>query len=561
MGPRLLPALAVLAAVLAAMVACGGDGPVAPPTDGLCDGRATGVLSLARFEGRVIAGADVHCALLAGGGAHYLVIPQLTGADLPYGGYGFRIGDPTALPPVALHSTLEDAAAGSGIPDLQRVLDARLRERERTARPRPRTTPVLPHALDPLTLRRFSVLSTLDETPQWTPVDAQLRFAGARVAVYLDTLAADAFSDADLQEMGTLYDEILAPRVFDAFGPGSDVDANDRVLFVLSPTVNALIPAADCATRGFVRGFFYSHDLVSSDSTSNQAEVFYGFVPDPSARWSCAHSKADVLANLPPTFMHELQHMISFGAHAVVRGGPGEEPWLNEGLSHLAEELGSLYWEQRFPAPLGRTQPSQLFPDSAAPYINPNLLYSYRFLFSSAFYSLTACAPGTFCSLAERGGTWLLLRWIADQKGEATLRGLVQTTRTGRENLEAVTGETTGALLGSFAVAVSSDSLEGVARSEVPARYRLGTRNLRAIYRRLFESYGLAGGVGRPFPIAPIVLSPDGALTGTMRPGTFVTYELRTAASAPVAALRFAVPDGSAFPGASGAQVSIFRLR
>lgn len=580
-GPRSARPLrrAGVASCLALLAACGGDGPVTPPTAATCDGVSQAVVSLQRFEVRILTGSAVHCAVLAGAGAKYLVMPQLTDASLPYGGYGFRIGDPDTLPSTGVMSTdaalspLLDAAslADAGLIgppralDAQPQLDALLRARERGMRVSPSTAAMsrdagapLPAALDES--RRFSVLNTLDATPTWAPVDARLRFEGARVAIYVDTLAAGALSDDELLSMGALYDGALAPRIFGAFGAGSDIDANGKVLFLLSPVVNAMVTADECASRGFVRGFFYGHDLASTAPTSNGGEVFYAYVPDPAGQWSCAHSKREVLENLPPTFVHELQHMISFGAHTVARGGASEAAWLNEGLSHLAEELGALYWESVFPAPSGRTNPTQLFPDSAAAYINPNLIYSYRYLFSSGSYSLTTCAPGSFCSQAERGGAWLFLRWIADQKGDDVLRRLVQTALTGRDNLESVTGESTPALLADFAIAVSADSLDGVARSRVPERYRFASRNFRAIYRKLFEAYGIAGGIGRPFPIVPIGIASGAARTGTMRPGTFLTYSITTSASTPTVRVRFAVPDGSAFPASSGAQLSIFRI-
>ena len=565
------PATAMIAMIaLLAAVACGSE-PVAPPANADCDGVDQPVLHLERFEARVLTGSAVHCTVLAGGGATYLVMPQMAGAGLPYGGYGFRIGDPHAGVAVAvedLRGREVPDLPGARVPrDAQRELDAALREREsftarRWLRPRAADHPGsgAPHAADPDSLREFRVLNTLDATPTWAAVGSRLRFAGARVAIYVDTLAADAFTETELQAMGSLYDVALAPRVFDAFGPGSDLDADGRVLFLLTPTVNALIPGRECATRGYVRGFFYSHDLASAAATSNRGEVFYGFVPDPAGIWSCAHSKADVLANLPPTFMHELQHMISFGAHAIARGGASEEPWLNEGLSHIAEELGSIYWEERFPAPTGRTDPAQLFPDSAAAYINPNVLYSYRFLFSSAFSSLLGCAPGSFCSLNERGGVWLFLRWIADRRQPTIFRSLVQTALTGRANLEAVSGMPAEALLGDFAIATIADSIAGHPRARVAPEHRFATRNLRAIYQRLFETVGLAGGVARPFPIEPLAIAPGATVTGTMRPGTLLTYRLSVGVSVPSARLRFAVPDGSPFPASQGAQVSIFRL-
>lgn len=559
----------LLLAGTAMSLACGDGDPVRPPAEAACDGRTQAVVSLARYEGTLLEGDAVHCTVLAGAGARYLVLPQLTGATLPYGGFGFRIGDPAAIPSAAVLADGLATALQLAAGDAQAALDARLRTRERDVAARVVRAPFLragapAHAAAPAALaaqRRFSVLSTLDATPRWSAVGAALRFEGTRVAIYVDTLAADAISAAELAAMGALYDDALAPRVRAAFGDGSDIDGNGRVILLLSPTVNALMPAADCATRGYVRGFFYGHDLTSTDSTANRGEVFYAYVPDPSGRWSCAHTKADVLANLPPTFVHELQHMISYGEHVLERGGPSEEPWLNEGLSHVAEEIGSLYWEERFPVPTGRADPSQLFPDSASPYITPNLLYSYRFLAASAAFSLTSCAPGSFCSQSERGGSWLFLRWLADQKGADALRRLVETVQVGRTNLEAVTGERTAALLGDFAIAVNADSLEGVARTAVPARFRLGTRNLRALYHRLFEAYGFAGGVGRPFPIVPAAIPAGEARTGTMRPGSFSAFSIETGEGTATVRLRFAVPDGSAFPATSGAQVAIFRVR
>jgi len=561
--------------LLALLAACAGDGLVTPPSQAACDGATQQVLSLARYEGTVITGDAVHCTVLAGAGATYLVLPQLTGAALPYGGYGFRIGDPMAAPSVALRTGADlfnESALDARGTDAQALLDERLRTRERTMRPaRPRGTP-FPSSLRSLqtaarltgapldSLRRFSVLRTLEITPAWAAVDARLRFDGSRVAIYMDTLAAASLNDAELLSMGALYDGALAARMFSTFGNGSDIDGNGKVILLLTPTVNAMVTAAACEASGYVRGFFYGHDLASLESTSNRAEVFYALVPDAAGTWSCPHTKADVLANLPPTFVHELQHMISYGAHVLERGGANEEPWLNEGLSHVAEEMGARYWEEIYPAPTGRTNPAQLLPDSASPYLTPNLLYSYRFLAGSSAFSLLSCMPGSFCSQSERGGVWLFLRWIADQKGEAVLRSLVQTALTGRRNLEAVSGEDTAALLGDFAITASADSIEGVARSRIPARYRLTTRNLRLIYQRLFEAFGFAGGVSRPYPVAAVALTAGSARTGTMRPGTFVTYRLATGNGTPAVQLRFAVPDGSPFPASTGAQVSVFRI-
>lgn len=567
-----------LAATAFVLVACGGDGPVVltPPKETSCNGAATSVRTLAPFESVVLSGASVACFALAGGDREYLVMPQLTGDGLPYGGYGFRLGDPA--PTVTART--DDAVTSEPIAlsaeqlfgdqartvDAQSRLDALMRRREQawTGRPHPASErPLLSvsgAASPPDTLRTFSVLNTLGEVPAYTPVNAKLRYSGTRVLVYMDTLTASSLTTAEITAMGAVYDGSLVPAVNTAFGDGSDIDGNGRVIFLLTPTVNALVTSTACQTSGFVRGFFYSHDLSSTASTSNRGEIFYAFVPDETECWSCAHPKADVLANLPPTFIHELQHMVSFGEHAIKRGGASEEVWLNEGLSHMAEELGSLVFEARFPAPTGRVNPAQIFPDSSAPYITPNVLYSYRYLFSSGIYSITRCAPGTFCSLSERGGTWLFLRWLADHQSPTFFRSLVGTNLVGRANLEAVAGRSTTSLLGEFAVAVSADSVVGQARSATPAALRFSSRNLRRIYKGLFDTVGLLGGVSRPFPIEPLTLTPGATLTGTMRPGTFLTYRLRIPASMPSAVLRMSATDGTAFTNDAGAQVSVLRL-
>ena len=202
-------------------------------------------------------------------------------------------------------------------------------------------------------LRPFTVLAN-NEGTAFTRVGGRLAYAGSSVLVYLDTLAAaNGFTTAQLQAFGQLFDQTLYPIDTAAFGPPSDIDGNGRVIMLMTPAVNALTPAAECQTQGFVAGFFEEEDLGggSSDPNSNDGEIFYSMAPDPSGVSSCAHSVADVGADVPSTFMHELQHLISYSQHAVIHGGQPEYGWLDEGLSIVAEELGSLFYERNARAP------------------------------------------------------------------------------------------------------------------------------------------------------------------------------------------------------------------
>ena len=566
--PRVLSSL-----VAWGLVACGADGLTPPPVVG-CDGTSSDILSLAVFDAVTVRGDAMRCVALAGDGATYIIAPQLASATLPYGGYAFQLGAPEAAlvarvsgPPSALGATTSLREVSGWDLDAQQRADQWLRDAE--ARPpfdRSRRTrgqrPSFSVASSPIpgSLRGFSVLSALTSPPAFDSITARLRFSGQNVLVYVDTAAQDAFNDGEIAAFGTLFDESIHATIRGAFGDPSDIDDNGRVIVVLTPVVNSLVTEAECVTSGYVRGFFYSHDLASDGPTANAGEVFYALVPDPVRQWSCEHTKSEVLAVIPPTFAHEFQHMISYAQHVIVRDGASETAWLNEGLSHLAEELGSLHFERKYPPPAGRADPSQIFPDSAAAFITPNLRYAHRFLFLSTSYSIISCAPGSFCSLPERAATWLFLRWLGDQKGDDVFRRLVQTPLAGAVNLEAAAGEPLSELIGDFVTALWADSIVGVRRDAVAPRHRFHSRNFRLLYKALYDVYGPVGGVGRPFPIEPATLVHDGSVTGTMRPGTFAMYRLAIPRGIPVALVRFAQMNGQPFTAATGAQLSILRV-
>ena len=571
--PRLRFPLSLL--VICSVAGCGTDGVTPPPSEVECDGGHTDVLTLAPFQGVTLRGDALRCVALAGDGATYIVAPQLATASLPYGGYAFRLGAPEA----SVVARAGDPASSLGVSlslrevagwdlDAQQRADRWLRDVEARTRPdRPLRRRAVPPGASlgmaapaPGSLREFRVLSALTTPAVFDSVTASLRFAGQHVLVYVDTAARLELADSEIAEFGALFDESLHGTVRGAFGDPSDIDGNGRVLVVLTPVVNALVTRAECEATGYVRGFFYSHDLASEAPTSNGGEVFYAIVPDPSGRWSCEHTKAEVLAVTPPTFAHEFQHMISYAQHVITRDGSSEVPWLNEGLSHLAEELGSLHFERKYPPPSGRTNPSQIFPDSASPFITPNLRYAHRYLFLSPSYSIVSCAPGSFCSLPERAATWLFLRWLGDQKGDAVFRQLVQTPLAGAANIEAAAAESLPTLLGDFVTALWADSIVGVPRTAVASRHRFLSRNFRILYKALYDTYGPIGGIGRPFPIEPTVLAHGESITGTMRPGTFAMYRLTVPRGAPVSLIRFSQVDGEPFTSAAGAQLSILRI-
>src|SRR5690606_30158750 len=74
---------------------------------------------------------------------------------------------------------------------------------------------------------------------------------------------------------------------------------------------------------------------------SNEGEIFYMLMPDPAGEVnSNVRTKAYVASQTLSTLGHELQHLINADRRLYLAGSASlEETWLNEGLSHIGEEL------------------------------------------------------------------------------------------------------------------------------------------------------------------------------------------------------------------------------
>ena len=580
------------AAGLAAAVACSHDSPSStgtkPVTGVACQpSSGAGTITLGPLQT-----ATVNCSQggtlieLAGGGASYLLVPEFATGDVPITTTPFRLGAPNAssivsaalapdlgLPGASLVAGVVPTA-GVQSPARQRRFDARLRAADRVMlRSRAPSADRLAGARgaasasvttpDVGSFRSFRVIASADNstTTTFKTVNARLAYVGTNILIYVDTLtAANGFANGDLSGIGNLFDQTLYPIDINTFGQPSDIDANGHLIMLMTPVVNALVTTSECNTGGFVAGFFTGFDLASPSTDSNQGEVFYTIAPDPNGTSSCAHTVADIERTVPATFLHEMQHLINFSQHVIVHNASVEEEgWLDEGLSIVAEELGSRYYEQRYPAPSGRTNPLQLFPDSSQGFIGELLSDSYEFLLHPDTATVTLHSDDDD-GLAWRGSVWLLARWLGDVKGEQIYKRLEATTLTGTANIEAAAGESFQQAFADFGVALYADSIPGVARSAVPLANRFTTRNLRQFYAALFRAAGPSSSVPRAFPIAPQTIPANQAVSGAMEPGTVSYYRVDTPASAGTVQIRFATPTGTALPATLRPQVVIFRL-
>ena len=137
--------------------------------------------------------------------------------------------------------------------------------------------------------RTFSVLKSADaagtSADDFVSVTATVKHVGQKVVIYLDDASptTDGYTQTDIDEIGSLFDDELYPTDTTAFGRESDVDGDGQVLVLLTDQVTRL---AGCNNGQVVVGFFFALDLFSGQVGSNEAELFYGLTPTRRARWT-----------------------------------------------------------------------------------------------------------------------------------------------------------------------------------------------------------------------------------------------------------------------------------
>jgi hypothetical protein len=248
-----------------------------------------------------------------------------------------------------------------------------------------------------------------------------------------------------------------------------------------------------------VAGFFLSDDLDPTAPNSNDGEIFYTVVADPNGTLSCAHTTDELDAVLPTTFLHELQHVISFNQHVLVLGGSEEDLWLDEALSSYAEELG------------GRT----FLPDSNtfSQYLIGDVYNAYQYLQNPADHFLLQESDTV---LADFGAGWLYIRYLVDQFGPSLTLKLEQTTHVGTDNVSVQTSVPFATTVTRWALANWVSDLPGFA---APAELRYTSWS----FRSLFASVSAQDPFDFPAPYPLVPLAAPGtrmSLTGILDAGS-----------------------------------------
>ena len=411
--------------------------------------------------------------------------------------------------------------------------------------PQPAGPPVLG------SLRTFTVCANLlcgGPGGKTTRVTAKVTTVGQHIAIYVDTAAPKPGLDsADLDTLKTVFDARLFPLDTAAFGQPTDVDTNGVVLVLMASAVNSLVTSAACKATGFVAGFFFSPDLDTSATatTYNRGEIFYSIVADSAGTLSCVHTRAELKRELGGTFTHELQHMINFGQHAILRPGTPEDGWLDEGLSKYAEELA------------GRSYLQQGDTATFSSYAINDVYDAYQYLSATGDSPLLiSIDQGT---LAEIGASWLFVRYLVDQYGDTLPRKLVRTPLFGGPNVAAQTGQPFPTTLTRWALANWVSDLQGFA---TPAELTYTSWHFRS---RTFPSLNAQDPTHFPLPYPLVPAQSAGTavnVSGSIRSGSGVYARVLQDASAPGFALAFSSNGSVApFPTTVGARLNVIRIR
>jgi hypothetical protein len=383
-------------------------------------------------------------------------------------------------------------------------------------------------------------------------VAASLKHIGPHGLLYLDNAApANGYTSADLTRLGELFDGFMYPIDTTAFGRETDLDGNGAVIILLSPAVNKL--SGNCnTTNSVILGFFFADDLVPGSPGSNGGEIFYGLVPDPTNS-TCSIDRSFALRTIGPTFLHEFQHMISFGRHVVLAHGLAEDNWLDEGLSRLAEELG------------GREIPDSFcsLDTCASVYPFGDVQNAFDYLQKDTLERNPLIEPGNVDgTLPENGANWLFVRWLADHFASDTILGTslsraldgadapAGTMLTGSTNVATTTSVEFPQLVGEWQAANFLTAVPGF--SEPTGRLHYRSWDLASVFTGTFGRY----------PLLPdSVVNQDYSHTGALVPGSGRHVRVIQSPSAAEVDLLLSAPGGGAVDPTVVPRVAVVRVR
>ncbi|MFI5310928.1 MAG: Ig-like domain-containing protein [Gemmatimonadales bacterium] len=500
-------------------------------------------LNVAVGEIHTLSAAERQTLCLAGGanGTEYLLIPfnsitdtTLAKLAVPVSATAFGTTAAVGAPALAANATVRAIGSIAGpARRLDHSFELRLRQREhdtfgaflRSRRRGPaalRSVSPVPGGINPITglPANPTVGTTVTMNANGNdfctnPINRTSRVAAVSnnaIVVVDQSSPAGGFTDAEYLSIATTFDTLVFSLDTTAFGKPFDMDHNGRIVLFFTTAVNALTTNS---SPGIVGGFFFSRDLFPRDSnavvpfscpSSNEGEMFYLPVVDPNGVFNKYYKSKDTLqTDIIATLAHEFQHLINASRRIYVtpQDVDFEEVWLNEGMSHIAEEL--LFYRVTGLGPkqdLGYATAAT--PARFGPLVSYQADNLERFGLEYLGATDTNSPYAENGDLATRGATWNLLRWALDQSPSAAgtyLRALVDAPTQGKPNFDQVFSGV-GGLLAATRVEVITNFFDD-SGIPVPSQYAFQSWNFRDFMPHF---QGVSG-----YPLVPKKLLPGPA--------------------------------------------------
>lgn len=414
-------------------------------------------------------------------------------------------------------------------------------------------------------------------------VVARVRAVGPHFALVEDTLVAGALTQADYAEILSQVEGVSWPVDSAYFGTPRDLDGNGRVLALVTPEVNRLGAA----------GFFTVTDLAPAADcpASNEGEILWLIAPDPARQFGFDPIPIGLVkTRLAGIVSHELQHLIHAERRVFEAGGDFDSPdelWLNEGLSHIAEEVSGFYDAGR------HTGEDLAFDDLGEPATQERFsryhLSDFRFVRDYLQNPRAVPAllddPVTRGQLRRaRGFGYLFLRWLADQYASEGAPGLVGTLEeealfrdltVGGATLLRSTQNVVAALARRgevhtwaelFSDYVGMPGVDGVADADIPldGKLELASWNLPQVYENArANGFALDFPDGFPLRPTPVLLRtiPASGFSAQVRllPTTGAYFRVEGLSETPLSRISVTSSTGSSLPSGNEIRVTIVR--
>ena len=397
---------------------------------------------------------------------------------------------------------------------------------------------------DTVNLRVPNLNTGKDICKDFIAIKGVVRASSTRATIVEDVASpSGGFTTTDYNAIAQEFDNLIFPTDTSWFGKPTDINSDGRVTILYTPEVNKLTPSG---SSGFTAGFFFGSDLIKKSeypstnecrNQTNEQEIFYVLAPDPAGTFNNVRSTVTVRQGTRGVIAHEFQHMINQG---VRQYNPAVEAletfWLNEALSHLAEEIVGraiigvgdfqrLTYSQVNPSPssandynaffrqnLSRFQRWMVRPDTSAPISVQNR-----------------------AQLAPRGASWALLRYAIDQYSNGSARAFTKALAAGPQtDVANLLARTSGAQFDQIITGwLVANYADGLNVSGLSPRYGYLSWNIRD---------AMSGSNSGSFP-----------LLVTPLPGTYTTqslsssgnyYRLNRSGSSPQVQIKLQAPGG-----------------